>query len=154
MSPIPEQDYHWKESENLSMLISAAVCVSVCMSICLFASDSMTPAKLWGFEKQKWHPIPRTGFYTTKRKEAGHIKYFSQSIPIHSSFLSTVMPCFICSLFPTLSFFSFTNIHISILGLLHIVKNSLACMKCINFVLNTTPQFIILSLVDSLKPIY
>lgn len=107
VSPIPEQGYHWKESENLSMLISAAVCVSVCMSICLFASDSMTPAKLWGFEKQKWHPIPRTGFYTTKRKEAGHIKYFSQSIPILSSFLSTVMPCFICSLFPTLSFFSF-----------------------------------------------
>lgn len=71
-SPIPDQGYLWKDSENLPIFISAAAYVSVCMSRCLFAPDSMTLAQLWGFEKQKRHPIPRTGFYRTKRKEAGH----------------------------------------------------------------------------------
>lgn len=66
-TPIPDQVYRWQKCENLLMLIYAAV--SWYMSSCLFASDNMTLAKLWGLEKQKRHPIPRTSFYKTKRKD-------------------------------------------------------------------------------------
>lgn len=75
----------------------------MCISRCLFVPDSMTLAKLQSFEKQKRHPILRTGFHRTKKKEAGHIKCFSQPGPSLFAFLSPVVPFFIY--FFLLSFF-------------------------------------------------
>lgn len=66
------------------MFISAVLCVCVCTSRHLFAPDSVRLAKQLGFEKR--HPIPRTGFDRTKRKEAGHFTGFSQPKPSSSSF--------------------------------------------------------------------